>query len=219
MSKIYVSFQGKTICEGARGNLAKWTQSSDIGKCWKSKKVKLSGGTLPVTAKKFVLHHKCSENVWGLKMLSFIKYLEVIWHDEIQNKKKNGRCKQWLLEKLFFGKRYNVNSMKYFDHIDYYANGRYFLFNTRTNWNYFGLFSVQSLEMRSFNRNLMSQVLNFEYSFSNYPLQNSIIHQFSMLSSCFGQFSYSPILFCSSFSVGMFRHDCLNMPWRLSNYT
>lgn len=88
MSKIYVSFQVKTICEGARGNLAKWTQSSDIGKCWKSKKVKLSGGTLPVTAKKFVLHHKCSENVWGLKMLSFIKYLEVIWHDEIQNKKK-----------------------------------------------------------------------------------------------------------------------------------
>ena len=42
-----------------------------------------------MTAKKFVLHHKCSENVWGLKMLSFIKYLEVIWHDEIQNKKKN----------------------------------------------------------------------------------------------------------------------------------
>ena len=63
MSKIYVSFQVKTICEGARGDLAKWTQSSDIGKCWKSKKVKLSGGTLPVTAKKFVLHHKCSENV------------------------------------------------------------------------------------------------------------------------------------------------------------
>lgn len=85
--------------------------------------------------------------------------------------------------------------------------------------NYFGLFFVQSLEMRSFNRNLMSQVLNFEYSFWNYPLQNSIIHQFSMLLSRFGQFSYSPILFCSSFSVGMFRHDCLNMPWRLSNYT
>ena len=77
-------------------------------------------------------------------------------------KKKYGRCKQWLLEKLFFGKRYNVNSMKYFDHIDYYANGRYFLFNTRTSWNYFGLFSVQSLEMRSFNRNLMS-LLSFKF--------------------------------------------------------
>ena len=136
-----------------------------------------------------------------------------------KTKKKYGRCYQWLLEKLFFGKRYNVNSMKYFDHIDYYANGGYFLFNIRISWNYFGLFSVQSLEMRSFNRNLMSQVLNFEYSFSNYPLQNSIIHQFSKLSSHFGQFSYSPILFCSSFSVGMFWHNCLNMPWRLSNYT
>lgn len=150
-------------------------------------------------------------------MLSFIKYLEVIWHEEIQNKKKYGRCKQWLLEKLFFGKRYNVNSCwreifwshhnMFFDHIDY-ANDKYFLFNIRVSWNYFGLFSVQSLEMRSFNRNVMSQVLNFgiEYSFWNYPLQNSIIHQFSMLSSRFGQFSYSPILFCSSFLVGMFQH-------------
>ena len=47
-----------------------------------------------MTAKKFVLHHKCSENFLLLKMLSFIKYLEVIWHGEIQNKKKYGRCKQ-----------------------------------------------------------------------------------------------------------------------------
>ena len=193
MSKIYVSFQVKTICEGARGNLAKWTPSSDLSKRWKSKKVKLSGGTLPVTAKKFVLHHKCSENVWGLKMLSFIKYLEVIWHDEIQNKKKYGRCKQWLLEKLFFGKRYNVNSMKYFDHIDYYANGRYFLFNIRISWNYFGLFSVQSLEMRSFNRNLMSQVLNFEYSFWNYPLQNSQSYRHAPVNSRTVQFYFARV--------------------------
>ena len=101
-----------------------------------------------------------------------------------KTKKNYGRCKQWLLEKLFFGKRYNVNSCWYeifwshhnmfFDHIDY-ANDKYFLFNIRISWNYFGLFSVQSLEMRSFNRNVMSQVLNFgiEYSFWNYPLQNS----------------------------------------------
>ena len=138
-----------------------------------------------------------------------------------KTKKKYGRCKQWLLEKLFFGNRYNVNSMKYFDHIDYYVNGRYFLFNIRISWNYFGLFSVQSLEMRSFNRNLMSQSFEFRDRIFILKLSTSKFDYSSILNAIVTLWS---ILVQSNFILLQFFGRnvptyCLNMPWRLSNYT
>lgn len=90
-------------------------------------------------------------------MLSFIKYLEVIWHDEIQNKKKTEDVNNDCL------KSFSLENATTFHEIfwSHWLLRQWQVFSFQYS-NYFGLFFVQSLEMRSFNRNLMS-LLSFKF--------------------------------------------------------